>query len=93
VNALLSLPGLLRLRAMRGTAAYGPEHAYTSNRVSTIETRIDPTIPIPFEKNINILQANSARWRSFRHWRCTRRADTKKGPALHRAGPIRSGSG
>src|SRR6185312_15468075 len=49
------------------TAAYGPEHAYTSKRVSTIETRIDPPIPIVFEKNTNILQANSARLRSFRH--------------------------
>ena len=38
---------------------YGPEHAYRSSRVRTIETRIDPAIPIPFEKNTNILQANS----------------------------------
>jgi hypothetical protein len=46
---------------------YGPEHAYSSRRVSTIETTIDPAIPIPFEKNTNILQANPARPRSFRH--------------------------
>jgi hypothetical protein len=39
-------------------AGYGPEHAYTSKRVSTIEITIDPTMPIPFEKNINIVQAN-----------------------------------
>src|SRR2546430_17210004 len=58
------------------TAAYGPEHAYTSKRVSTIETRIDPPIPIAFEKNTNILQANSARLRSFRHCQ-TRKAATR----------------
>jgi uncharacterized protein (DUF2252 family) len=45
---------------------YGPEHAYRSRRVSTIETTIDPAIPVPFEKNRNILQANSARPKSFR---------------------------
>jgi hypothetical protein len=43
-----------------GAQPYGPEHAYRSSRVRTIETRIDPAIPIPFEKNTNILQANSA---------------------------------
>jgi hypothetical protein len=48
-----------------GAQPYGPEHAYRSSRVRTIETRIDPAIPIPFEKNTNILQANSAWPRSF----------------------------
>ena len=33
---------------------YGPEHAYTSRRVSTIETTRDPATPIPLEKNTNI---------------------------------------
>jgi hypothetical protein len=61
-----------------GRHLYGPEHAYTSRRVRTIETTIDPTIPIPFEKNINILRTNLIQPRSFRRraglprrWRCS----------------------
>jgi hypothetical protein len=42
-------------------ATYGPEQAYRSKRVRTIETATDPTIPIPFEKNKNILEPNSRR--------------------------------
>jgi hypothetical protein len=51
---------------------YGPEHAYRSSRVRTIETRIDPATPIPFEKNKNILQANLAWPRWFRNWQSSR---------------------
>jgi hypothetical protein len=51
---------------------YGPEHAYRSSRVRTIETRIDPATPIPFEKYKNILQANSAWPRWFRNWQSSR---------------------
>ena len=51
---------------------YGPEHAYRSSRVRTIETSIDPATPIPFEKNENILQANLAWPRWFRNWQSSR---------------------
>jgi hypothetical protein len=56
-----------------GRHLYGPEHAYTSRSVRTIETTIDPAIPIPFEKNINILRTNLIQPRSFRRWQSARR--------------------